>query len=310
MPSSPPALLPDVLKRALRRASRALPSKAGNDAPAATPVGYRHPAVAGPAGRGQLMRAIEGLQPILEIGPFDRPMVQGPHVAYFDVLDQAGLREKAAVNPLRTGTVPHIDFVSPTGDLSVIDRRFAAACSAHCIEHQPDLIAHLADLGRLLEDGGLYVLAVPDKRYCFDHFIPQSSVADAIAARGNRLHTLQSVLNHKALATHNEVKRHWQGDHENPGYRAGMPRRIAAAIAHFDAHQGEYIDAHAWRFTPQSFAEILSTLHATGFSPFAVERVHETPEGRVEFVAILRKTAPPRQPARPRPGAKPAATPD
>ncbi|MCQ0969097.1 hypothetical protein MLD63_01440 (plasmid) [Paracoccus sp. TK19116] len=298
MPPSPRDLIPTAVKRALRRAlpTPARPAPAAKHA--ASPQGYRHPAVAFPAGRGQLMRAIEGLQPILEIGPFDRPMVQGPHVAYFDVLDQAGLREKAAENPRRTGTVPHIDFVSPTGDLSVVEGRFAAACSAHCIEHQPDLIAHLTDLGRLLHDGGLYVLAVPDKRYCFDHFIPQSSVADAIAARGNRLHTLSSVLNHKALATHNEVKRHWAGDHENPGYRAGMTRRIAAAIDYFDNHQGEYIDAHAWRFTPQSFAEILSTLHETGYSPFAVERVHETPEGRVEFVAILRKAPSPRAPGK------------
>lgn len=242
---------------------------------------------AGALARQEMLKALTPIRPVLEIGPYDRPMVQGEGVSYFDVLDQESLTAKAADNPRRTGTVPFIEFVSPVGDMSVINRKFKAACSSHAVEHQPDLIKHLTDVGNILEPGGLYFLAVPDKRYCFDHYAPLSTVADVIGARGRKVHTLENVIIGRALHTHNDCLRHWAGDHEAPFLKMNTTARIRNAIKLYEASNGDYIDVHAWRFTPDSFHSITSQLYELGMSPLKPLQVYETPEKRVEFIAIL-----------------------
>ncbi len=49
---------------------------------------------------------------------------------------------------------PKIEYLSPTGDLTIVNRRFHAVLSSHCIEHQPDLIRHLQHVAALLDPGG------------------------------------------------------------------------------------------------------------------------------------------------------------
>ena len=58
-------------------------------------------------------------------------------------------------------------------------------------------------------------MLVPDKRYCFDFSLPQSSIADVLAAyiEKRMVHSACSVLEHRALLTHNDAVRHWRGDH-------------------------------------------------------------------------------------------------
>jgi SAM-dependent methyltransferase len=110
---------------------------------------------------------------VLEIGPFCNPLLSGTNVSYFDVLSEEALVARASC--LDPSGVPHIEYVSPTSDLSIVDRRFDVVISSHCLEHQVDLIGHLKEVGHLLLPGGAYFLLVPDKRYCFDHFIPFSN---------------------------------------------------------------------------------------------------------------------------------------
>ena len=240
--------------------------------------------------RENLLAALKRRRSILEIGPFCSPVVRGRNVAYFDVLDAAELRARAGrigVDP--KGVPERVDFVSPTGDLSVVDRRFEAVVSSHCIEHQPDLVRHLQQVAAVLEPGGHYFLMVPNKLYCFDHFIAPSTLAGVVAAHveGRQMHRLESVIEHRALTTHNTPSRHWAGDHADPGYRDSIPGRTRAAVEEHAAAAGGYVDVHAWQFTPESFRALTGTLHVGGWSPLRPLRVYETPHGRNEFTAIL-----------------------
>lgn len=240
--------------------------------------------------RPNLIGLMDGFRPMLEIGPLDRPMVTGDGVAYFDIHDAQALTEKAR-RAGRDGTPPQIDFVSPNGDLSIVDRTFRAVCSAHCLEHQPNLIGHLNAVARILDDGGYYFLALPDKRYCFDHFRPASTVADALDAHLQRrtVHSVATIVASAGLSTHNQVRRHWDGDHEDPGYRDRRAKRVRGALKKLRAAKGGYIDAHAWCFTPQSFRDLVDLLYAAGQSGLEPVRVYDTPRPRVEFMAILQK---------------------
>jgi SAM-dependent methyltransferase len=243
--------------------------------------------------RENFVKMIPSREPVLEIGPFHSPVVRGANARYFDVLDSEGLRRRArdiGSDPKNVPTLIH--HVSPTGDLSAVSERFAAVVSSHCIEHQPDLIKHLRDVARLLREQGCYFLLIPDKRYCFDHFIAESTIAQIVEAHMEHrsTHTLRSVIEHRALTTHNDPARHWRGDHADPDYRTSIAARTQAAAAEFAAAQGRYIDVHAWQFTPDSFREIMTLLCELGYSSMRPLRVYGACHGRNEFTAVLQKS--------------------
>ncbi len=227
---------------------------------------------------------------LLEIGPFFRPVVAGPKVQYFDVLDQEELKARAIQHGYDPAQVPAIDHVSPTGDLSCVTETYDAVISAHCIEHQPDLIKHLLDVARILRPGGRYFILIPDKRYCFDHFIPESELPAIRAAHAERrtVHRVESVIEHRAFTTHNDCVRHWSGDHADPGFWQSILPRLHAAMEEFREADGRYIDVHAWQFTPSSFRRIIETLRKDDGVPFAIENVFDTPIDRNEFSVVLR----------------------
>lgn len=245
-----------------------------------------------PAKRRHFISLINTTAPTLEIGPFFSPMVRGDTVYYFDVLDQSALIERAKSMKLGEVKPPFIHFVSPNGDLAIIDRKFENAVSSHSIEHQPDLASHLQNVGNVLVEGGRYYVIAPDKRYCFDHYLPDSTFGDVLCAYAERRtnHTLVSAIKNHSLRTHNDPKRHWRGDHEDPGHGDGIGERAAKAVEDFRATEG-YVDLHAWQFTPATFQSICQRLYDLKLSPLRPVRVYQTPRGRQEFTAILEKPA-------------------
>jgi SAM-dependent methyltransferase len=225
---------------------------------------------------------------ILEIGPFAHPAVTLSNVRYFDIMDRAGLVARATSIGLPTENIPVIHYVSPAGDLSVVDDKISYVVSSHCIEHQPDLVKHLRQVENVLTDDGLYFIIVPDKRYCFDHYLAESTVADVLEAHHARraVHTLASVVEHRALTTHNDPARHWRGDN---GPVPNDPKRYRDAVAEHEAAAGGYIDVHAWQFTPNSFRHLTQMLHDLSLTKLAPLRVYDTPYGSNEFYAVLAK---------------------
>lgn len=237
---------------------------------------------------------IDTRSPVLEIGPFFAPLLRGDHVFYFDIMDQEGLGARA-VSIGRSEQPPYIHYVSADGDLSVVDRRFGSIISAHCIEHTPDLIRHLQQVSNILLEGGHYFLVVPDKRYCFDHFMPESTIADVLEAHEERrtTHRLASLVEHYALTTHNDPARHWSGDHMIDNYECRIAPRAGAAVQKFRSSIDKYIDVHAWQFTPESFRGLIRVLREMELTSLNPVRIYQTPRNRFEFTAILAQQAAP-----------------
>ena len=243
--------------------------------------------------REQFVQLLDAAAPTLEIGPFAMPIVRGDHVRYADAFATEELRRRAAVHDLPVDECPTIDYVLSETPLGDIDDRFAQVLSSHCIEHQPDLIGHFRDVAHLLDEGGAYFVIVPDHRYCFDHFRPPSTIAAMIAAhaQSRTRHSFDSWISFSGLRTHNDPERHWAGQHGAPHIVTGGLDVITRAIEAFNTATtaGEYVDCHAWQFTPASFRDALTTLSGLGLCPFDVEFVGETPAPRLEFCALLRK---------------------
>jgi SAM-dependent methyltransferase len=252
---------------------------------------YRDDTLLPPIDRAKFVASVPTDQLALEIGPFDRPWLSGPTSRYFDVLSQDELRDRARIEPNRVPkNCPFIHYVSATGDLSIIEGEFGAVFSSHCVEHQPDLIKHLRDIERLLRPGGHYYLIVPDKRFCFDHFLPESTVNDISAAKGRVHHSEAAIEEHATGTTHNINILHWLGYHG----RAGVddPTAKARRDEYLErARAGEYVDVHAWQFTPTSFRRNLQRLFEAGEIGLEPVRVHDTGFARIEFMAVLRRAA-------------------
>ena len=237
---------------------------------------------------------IEGLKKkfsILEIGPFCNPAVSGAHVKYFEILDQAALVERAKLHNLPTDRVPIIHFLSPDGDLSVVVENFECCFSSHVIEHQPDLVRHLQAIEKILLPGGEYHLLIPDHRYCFDHYLRPSTIADVLDAHHAKRfrNEMRAVIEHMAMTTHNDPVRHWNGDHGESYKTETHIERVRNATQHFIDANGAYLDTHAWQFTPDSFFEIVTSLNRLGLLKLTPRVVNDTPFGRFEFSAVLTK---------------------
>lgn len=224
---------------------------------------------------------------VLEIGPFCNPVVSGENVRYLDVFDEVTLRQRASEIGMDTSRCP--ERIHYLGDIFDINDKFDAVVSSHSIEHQPDLIHHLNGVSNVLSKGGVYLLYVPDKRYCFDHYIPESTVAEVIQAHHERRksHTLRSVIEHHALNTHNDPNRHWMGHHDVDHGKI-LGDRIKDAIFLYERSK-EYLDVHAWYFTPYNFLDIMNILEECGIIDLRPIECHVCLRGELEFFAVLQK---------------------
>jgi len=239
------------------------------------------------AGRDPFVAAFAHARRALEIGPFANPMLTpGPNRIFVDVLDTEGLVARAKALGLDSAKVPPIDHALSAMDLSEVDGEFDLVASSHCIEHQPDLVAHVKAVERKLAADGVYALLVPDCRYCFDHFLPPSNIAEVLLAHRERRtrHTLAKVIEHRALTTHNDSRRHWAGDHGGDPLDIG---KVRAALAEYDASGGAYIDVHGWQFTPSSFRRLFNALADLGVTLLRPARVYDTLRDSNEFCAVL-----------------------
>lgn len=224
---------------------------------------------------------------VLEIGPFCSPVMRGDCVRYLDILDADQLRARAADIGMDASGCP--ERIHHVGSIEDVDEIFDGVISCHSVEHQPDLIRHLEGVAQILRpEGGRYHLIVPDKRYCFDHYLPESTVADVIQAHEERrtLHTLKSVIEHRALTTHNDSIAHWQGQH-GERYRPDQPDRVREAM---NIHRNSgYHDVHAWYFTPNNFWNITSVLHAVGLTRLKPVEIYATRLNALEFFVVLER---------------------
>lgn len=269
--------------------------------------------------RATLQKAIDKAHvKTLEISPWDNPFLRGDSVKYFATEDAETLRKSAELAKRRFNKVPEkIHFVSPTGDLGVVDEKFDIVFSAHVIEHTPDFVRHLLGVSKILNKGGVYVLIVPDKRYSFDYYHAETTLAEVIDAFVSKRKNprLADVINLAFTYTHNNPYRHWLGEH---GTRYGEPNKRFSSDAGVEVtgefflddgkgihrenflrliekyseavERGEYISAHNWRFTPDSFRYIVRMLNELQFIDLKIYRCCHTVWGRVEFIAMLEKT--------------------
>lgn len=128
----------------------------------------------------------------LELGPLDRPILSKTRhrVSYVDHAS----REELIVKYKSTGTaetlaperIVLVDIVWAPGktlaECVPPGAKYDYCLASHVIEHVADAIGWLQQIARVLNDGGIVTLAVPDKEQTFDHLRAVSRPADLVDA--------------------------------------------------------------------------------------------------------------------------------
>lgn len=270
--------------------------------PLATEAADRPDSLPPPTGR---QRLIWGLFDFsrgrgLEIGPLHQTIAPKSHcdVVYVDVFDRDLLLTHYADNPgVPCELIPEIDFPLFDGDrvrsipeaIGTQAGPFDWVMASHVIEHVPDVIGWLDELAQVTADGGRLVLAVPDRRYCFDLHRPGTTLGQLLQAHedGDVVPSVRAVYDYKRGHASVKAPVIWAGD--LPGYE----RRIYPLDTVLDqvakARAGEYVDSHVWAFTPGSFVEQIIELRMIGLSSWKIASLTPTKRDQLEFYAILER---------------------
>lgn len=247
---------------------------------------------------GLLLRGLGPEDRILEIGPSFNPVAPksaGWRVTIVDHASQAELVAKYASSNVDTSRIEPVDVVWQGGPLEDVipaadHGRYAALIACHVVEHLPDLIGFLQSVERLVHPAdGRLLLAVPDKRFCFDVFRPVSTTGDLLAAHraGQAHHSAAHLFDQLAYGATWKNRAGWGREPLGALLRLESPLEHAWAGFQSALTDGHYVDCHAWRFTPASFTLLILELGELGLIDWRVE--WSVPQPVVEFLVHLRR---------------------
>jgi SAM-dependent methyltransferase len=220
---------------------------------------------------------------ILEIGPAHNailPKRDGYRTRTVDYLDRAGLIERYKDFPQYSADdIEDVDYVLPPGAAmaDVIDDRFDLVVASHVIEHTTSLIDFINESTRLLADGGVLALVVPDHRYCFDRFRERAAIGRVIDASFDppAVHTVGSVTEEKLNATRHRGSTAWLPGHRGT-YSLIYDAADAAAAGEEARRADRYIDTHNWVTTPHHLRLLLQDLAELGYISLRESFFHDT----------------------------------
>ena len=237
----------------------------------------------------------------LEIGPLNRPVALKAtcDVRYVDVFDSPTTRAHYKDDPnVNVDDIPDLDFCLHTADGTLqtlfeavkADAPYRWVLASHVVEHVPDLIGWLNEVASVLDDGGVLVLAVPDRRYTFDVMRPATTVGQVLQAYTDQdmRPSVRAVYDH--FRSHVNFSAHdlWSGESATEANR-GYTLDDTLHQLEMARDEGRYIDSHVWLFTPASFVEQLVELGRLKLVDFYVDQVIPTDPYELEFYVTLKR---------------------
>jgi SAM-dependent methyltransferase len=253
--------------------------------------------------RKKLLHLIDKEKDGLEIGPSHNPIApkrEGWKVSIIDHLDENELIKKFSEmdssipenKSLRLQDIEEVDFVwagEKYADLTGKRKHYGWVIASHVIEHTPDFVGFLQNCDDVLKDHGVVSLAIPDKRYCFDHYRPISGIGQVIDSHlgGCAQHSPGTAVENFLYTVTKGGKLGWSRLHEG---EFKFLHRAEEAIEIFErlTNRPEYVDFHKWCFTPHSFRLLIQELNWLGLVPFRECCFFET-RGSEFFVTLGRE---------------------
>lgn len=238
----------------------------------------------------------------LEIGPLASPVVRKDEgeILYVDHTNAEGLRAKYATDPGMQGRlddIVNVDYViqpgQPLSDLVRPHLPFDYVIASHLIEHVPDVVGWIQDVGSILRQGGVLSLVVPDKRYCFDINRRVTEMSDILDAHLRRLTrpSYRQAFDAFSKVIEVDCPAVWEGTVDYSGVRRSDcedPDVSALDYCTNALGSDQFVDLHCHVFTPRSFLEILHGLIRLRLMDFEVTSFFPTERNTFEFFVSLR----------------------
>ncbi|OYX35312.1 MAG: hypothetical protein B7Y99_04160 [Caulobacterales bacterium 32-69-10] len=233
----------------------------------------------------------------LEIGPRSSPMVakaEGP-VLYVDYTTTEALRAAQFDASIELAAICEVDIVWGEQPLAqAIGGPLDYVVASHVIEHVPDVIGWLAELRATLKPGGVLGLAIPDRRFTFDHLRRDSGLAEMVEAylMKRRQPAVGQIFDACSGAVPVEAAAAWE-----PGFTIDASLPLAQApnalkLAGSLLKNPRYLDAHVWVFTPESFLAAARGMAAMDLFAFTIAAFLPTERGEAEFHVRLEAADP------------------
>ncbi|MBN2146664.1 MAG: methyltransferase [Anaerolineales bacterium] len=229
----------------------------------------------------------------VEIGPCQSPIAPKRDGYQVDVIDHMSREELLAKykdhHLANLENIEDVDFVchgESYAELTGRSKYYDWVIAAHVIEHMPDIVGFIRNCDAILKEDGVLSLIIPDKRYCFDHFQPISSISKAIDAyyQGYKVHTPGAVAEHFLNIVSKGGITSWDALRMGE-YEFVHPLELSQKLMDHVVRTNEYLDVHAWYFTPGSFRLMMHDLHYYGLIP--LREVGFFPTAGTEFWVAL-----------------------
>lgn len=232
----------------------------------------------------------------LEFGPLANPVIRKDEgrVVYVDYTDTATLRRKAANDPkLDESAIVEVDVDLSRGPLVEQCRPlgpFDYVVASHVFEHLPNPVGWLRDVAALLVPGGTVALTVPDRRYTFDYFRGETTVAQLVAydlESGSRP-SLTQLADHFFHVRQVDTAEAWRtpptvdsvARHHDDG---AVARILGRAVA------GRHVDCHCTVWTSGHFARIIPEVIRLRDLPVRIRWLDDPVPGTNEFLTQLER---------------------
>lgn len=208
----------------------------------------------------------------VELGPLNRPLPVPPgvRVSYVDRADQATLQREF---PKIAHHIPRVDILDDAETLATVaPASFDFLVAAHVIEHMRNPIGALVNWARVVRDGGLIYLIVPDKRRTFDERRVRTTLEHLVLdyRQPSAERDVEHYLDYATLVHHQ------QGD---------------AAIAEAERLRDTGFSIHFHVFLPEDVVRLVQWIggHA---APLSIVEGPALSPAADEFHILLRKDAP------------------
>lgn len=213
----------------------------------------------------------------IEIGPSYAPILpkrDGYQTLVVDHTDSDTLRLKYQSHGVDVSRIETVDAIDDGGEFLNLDptgKGFDFIVASHVLEHLPDPVHFLQRCERALNPGGRIFLLLPDRRFTFDYLRPCSTLGQMLAAyfAGQTRHNAASLYDHFASNATLGGTHVWTQGYSGELAFVGTPLEgYRQAVRNDD----DYVDCHAWVFTPSSFRLIIADLRAIGLTRLGEER--------------------------------------
>lgn len=209
----------------------------------------------------------------VEIGASHAPIAPkcaGYNVHVIDHATRGELLDKYKDEDVKLENIEDVDFVwkgESYAELTGNRDHYDWIIASHVIEHVPNLVGFINSCDEILNETGVLSLAVPDLRFCFDHFRPASGLSKVIDAHYEKhtVHTPGSVAEFNLNLVKRDDLPGW-GENTLLKDRYSFTNSREKVLDYLDrsVNGGDYLDCHAWCFTPHSFRLIISDLYDLG----------------------------------------------